>query len=438
MGKSIDFLFVYPNPCSDSPLKLAPLSILYAGAYFKRRGISVDYLDLRFDSENEFWDKVDCCKEVGFSICTGPQCGQAARLLKQVRDRYPDVITSVGGRHAQILADEIGKEPFVDLVYDSNYGDDLFPYDDQTKKHFSRTEMQYMTSTGCSFHCSFCVLSSDWVPKSAVDIDYELKTMHRDLGFKEISFSDPNIACGVQRMPLGIYRYSHDDRLSRINRIGETMRDIQVDWDGNIRADICDIPMVEALERSRCTSIEIGCESGDDNFLRNVIHKGYGVDAIKTACRNFANSGISCMYSFMHGMPGESRDSLLRTLDLIDWIHETDKHGRISIYQYSPYPGTKMYDKAVAGHDGYPRFTPPKTLAEWGDHELMKSPLYWICGMNFRRDNSRKNFPGDDWGLIRPYVDLAERKWVGRDVDEFPCEEVERLISEQQLKRAMQ
>jgi hypothetical protein len=65
----------------------------------------------------------------------------------------------------------------------------------------------------------------------------------------------------------------------------------------------------------------------------------------------------------------------------------------------------------------------------------MASPLYWIAGLNFRMDNTLKNFPGSDWGIIEPYVLLARKKWKERDVYSFPCLEVEELIKKQQEKK---
>ena len=90
-----------------------------------------------------------------------------------------------------------------------------------------------------------------------------------------------------------------------------------------------------------------------------------------------------------------------------------------------------MYEDAVNGVEGFPKFTPPTTIEGWGDLRLMMSPIYWIAGLNFRMDNTRKNFPGDDGKKIEPYVKLAQEKWRKREMDEFPCAEVESLIAEQ-------
>jgi len=409
---------VYPHPTIDSPVKLTPLSILYPGVLWEKQGFSVQYWDERYDSMEMLTDLIKHSNEIAVSAMTGYQCGRAAEILEMAKAIKPSIVTAVGGHHARLLSEQVLNESFVDKIYpEAHYGEDLFPYNGHTKVHFQRTEMQYMTSSGCPHNCSFCCLNEEWRPKDIRQLEYELKTMHEDIGFDAISFSDPNICFGK----------SHAERIDRIKKIGKITRDIGIKWDGNLRSPYLVPEMVDALEESNCCSIEIGCESGNDWFLKNIIKKGHGIDTIMQAATNIRNSGISIMYSFMSHMPRETPEMLADTLNLIDWIVDADPKARISIYNYAPYPGSKMYDDAINGI-GYKKFEPPTTMRGWAELPLMKSPLYWIAGLCFRQDNSRKNFQGDDWKLIEPYIELAKNKWEKRDIEEFPCEEVEELM----------
>jgi len=428
--KNIDMLLVYPKPTEDSPARLTPLSILYPGAMFESQGQKVAYFDERFDPIELFDELVVCSKEIGVSAFTGFQVGQAARLLRRAKKINSKIVAGVGGHHARILSDQVAAEPFVDKVWVNRvYGEELFPYNSRTKLHFERTDMQYFTSRGCPFPCTFCALTSPWQPKPIEEIDREMRVIHNDIGFREVSFSDPNIGFGSWKRDDG--KTERLDRVKRIQSIGRVMKDLGVCWDGNIRAPYLTPEMRDALVESNCFSIEIGCESGNDYFLRKVIKKGHGVEHIKEAAKNMRGSGVSVMYSFISGMPRETEEMRRDTYDLIDWIRDTDPDSRISIYQYAPYPGSPMYDDAVNGVDGFPKFEPPQTMEGWGDLKLMVSPIYWIAGLNFRLDNTRKNFPGDDWQLIEPYVTLAQKKWKERDFDDFPVKEVEELVRAQ-------
>ena len=235
--------------------------------------------------------------------------------------------------------------------------------------------MQYFTSRGCPHSCSFCCLSSKWQPKDIQDLDRELSIIYHDIGFDEISFSDPNIAFGA----------SENERIERISQIGKIMRKLNVRWDGNLRSPYLSPRMVDALVESNCYSIEIGCESGNDYFLRKIIRKGHGVNAIKKAALTAKMSGISIMYSFIAHMPRETRDMMMDTFDLIDWIVNHDPDARVSIFTYAPFPGTKMYKDAVEGAEGYPRFAPPETMKQWAELPLMKSPTLLDCRFEFQK-----------------------------------------------------
>jgi len=420
--KPIDILLVYPKTTTDSPTVLTPLSILFPGALFKRMGLRIAYFDERFDSHEMLVDLIKHSKEIGVSAFTGYQSKRAAEILELAKRINPFIITGVGGHHARLLSEQVLSEPFVDLVWSKRiYGEEFFPYDKDTKIFFERGDVQYFTSRGCPFNCSFCALHSKWEPKDISKLDKELKIIHNDVKFKTITFSDPNIACGY--------------RVNRIKQIGSIMKDLDVVWNGNMRAEYLNPEMIDALVKSNCKLLEIGCESGNDYFLKNVIKKGTGIDIVKKAVKNIKGSGISLMYSFMAFMPRETIKMLLDTLDFIDWIIENDPNARVSIFNYAPYPGTPMYEDAINGVEGYPKFIPPTTMKDWGSLSLMRSPIYWIAGLSFRKDNTKKNFPGEDWKIIEPYVKLAEEKWKKRDIDDFPCEEVETLISKQLEKK---
>ena len=438
MRKKIDMLMAFPTPTDESPTLLTPLSILYPGALFESQGKTVAYYDQRFDPPEMLDELIMDSKEIGVSSFTGTQAGHAARILKRAKQLNPSIITGVGGYHPRMVGEaEIIAEPFIDKAWmDQVYGEHLFPYNDRTKIHFQRTEMQYFTSRGCPFPCSFCALRSPWQPKPIKDLDRELKIMHNDLGFKSLLFADPNIGFGVWKNDEG--KTQRMDRVKRIQDIGKIMRDIDVEWASSIRSPYLDPEMIDALAESKCYQLEIGCESGNDHFLKKVIRKGHGVESIKNAAKNVRGSGISIMYSFIAYMPREKPEMVGDTLDLIDWIVDTDPEARVSIYEYAPYPGSPMYDDAVAGVDGFPKFDPPTTMEGWAENRLMISPIYWIAGLNFRLDNTHKNFPGEDWKIIEPYYELAQTKWRERDLREFPCDEVEALILEQVEKRNLQ
>lgn len=423
----------YPLPTRDSAVRLTPLSILYPAALFESQNRTVYLWDERYDSLEQLDDYIRRSTDFGVSSFTGYQAGQAARLLKRAKKVNPSVTNHLGGYHARTCPEQCSREPFVDQLWlERSYGEQLFPYNERTRIHWQRGDFQYYTSRGCPFACTFCALRSPWEPKSVEDLDRELKTIHADIGFKYVSFSDPNIGMDTFKDSDG--KFTKISRVKRLKAIGKIMRDLGVKWDSNIRAPYLTPDVVEALAEGNCDSIEIGAESGSERFLRDTVLKGHGVNAIKNAALNVAGSGISIMYSWIYGMPHETREQALETCELIDWITGVDPLARHSMYKFSPYPGSPAYEDAVAGNGYSPKFEPPQTMEEWGRLRLMISPAYFIVGLTHRLDSSVTNFPGDEWKLIEPYVDLARSRWRDRNLDEFPVEEVERLIQGQVMK----
>ena len=433
ISKGIDWVLAYPMPTRDSPTQLTPLSIMYPGAMLEAEGKGVEYWDARWDSPEMLDDLIRDADNIGVSAFTGYQTGEAARILMRAKELKPSITTHVGGHHARLCTEDVKAEPFVDNVWPNRYyGEHLFPYSHAARRLWRRGDVQYTTSVGCPYACSFCALRSPWSPRSIEKIEHELRILHDDIGFTDVSFTDPNV--GFERYREG-GQWHRSVRIQRIGAIGRILGDLGVNWDGNIRCDYIDPELVTVLADSRCVSLEFGCESGNDHFLRKVIKKGHGVEAIRNAAECVRGSGISVMYSFIRGMPRETEDAKQDTLDLIDWIVQADSAARISLYQYAPYPGGAAYEDAIQGVDGYSTFVPPRTMVGWGELKLMASAAYWVTGLCFRQDNTRRNFPGDDWQLIEPYVEFARQRWKERDIDNFPAEEVEVLVSRQVAKR---
>lgn len=437
--KPIDMLMVYPTPAFDSPFFLTPLSIMYPGAMFEAQKMHVQYVDLRWDSWQMMEELLKDSTQVGVSCFTGFQCAKAMDVIERAKQINPKIIVNVGGHHARLCTKDVEAEPLVDVVWpDRAYGEDLFPFSSGAQRLWQRGDMQMVTSTGCPYACTFCALRSAWNPRDLDALEHQIDMVYDLTGFTDVSFADPNIGYNKYKDASGT---THKiDRLERMKGIGKILRKHKINWDGNIRSDYITPELVGAMADSGCTSIEFGCESGNDEFLRRHIKKGHGIDSIKNANLCMHGSGISVMNSWVRGMPFERHDQWLDTMNLIDWIMDVAPEARSSVYRFTPYPGGPAYDDAVVGR-GIEKFTPPTTMRGWGELKLMVDSTYWVAGLNFRLDNTTKNFPGEEWKLIEPYVLKARQLWKERRVDDFTLEdvaEVERLIAWQVRKHNAQ
>lgn len=435
-AKPIDALFIYPNPTEDSPVNLTALSVLYPGALWESHGKRVEYLDMRWDSWDMMEQMIHDSSEVAVSAFTGKQCARAAEILERVKQIDPKIITHVGGHHARLCPQDVKNEPNVDVVWsERSYGEDLFPWSKAAQRLWNLApDVQYVTSTGCPYGCTFCALRSAWTPRPLEQIEHEIDAIHELTGFTEVSLTDPNMGFDRTRVN-GVNQKV--DRVERLKAIGAVFRKHGIRYDCNLRSDYITPEVVDAMASGGCFSVEFGAESGNDEFLRKVIRKGHGVDAVLEANRCMHGSGISVMNSFIRGMPRETHAQWLDTMNHIDHIISIAPEARASVYRFTPYPGGPAYDDAVAGI-GIEKFDPPKTMAQWGSMPLMVDNTYWATGMCFRLDNTTKNFPDADWALIAPYVELARKLWKERRPEDFPGDEVGKLVEFQVRKHNAQ
>lgn len=282
-------------------------------------------------------------------------------------------------------------------------------------------------------NCTFCALRSQWAPRPLDQLEREINLVHDLTGFKEVSFCDPNIGYHKHKID-GVTH--HVNRIERMNGIGKILNPLGIRWDGNVRSDYITPEYAAAIAESGCYSLEFGCESGDEWFLKNIIKKGHGTESIRNANRCFSGSGVSIMNSWVKGMPFETEPQWLNTMGLIDEVNVIAPEARHSVYRFTPYPGGPAFDWAIRG-EGIEKFTPPTTMRGWGELRLMVDHFYWVTGLCFRMDNTMKNFPGEDYQKIKPLRDKAMTVWRERRIDDFTMDdvrEVEALIAWQVRK----
>jgi len=102
-----------------------------------------------------------------------------------------------------------------------------------------------------------------------------------------------------------------------------------------------DYDTLKAMKDAGCRLMIVGYESGDQQILKN-IKKGATVDMARRFTANAHKLGLIIHADFIVGLPGESRESIRRT---IDFAKELDCE-TIQVSIAHPYPGTEFYDHA--------------------------------------------------------------------------------------------
>ena len=187
------------------------------------------------------------------------------------------------------------------------------------------------TSRGCPAMCTFCLWPQThsghrWRLRSSDDIYNEVKYV---LGafpdIKEIFFDDDT------------FNY----RKERTIELCSKLKKLNFTWSCTSRVTT-DYDTLKAMKEAGCRLLIVGYESGDPQILKN-IKKGATVDMAERFTANCKKLGLVIHGDFIVGLPGESRESIRKTIDFAKKLdNET-----IQVSIAHPYPGTEFYDYAV-------------------------------------------------------------------------------------------
>ncbi|MGO8735464.1 MAG: B12-binding domain-containing radical SAM protein [Terriglobia bacterium] len=125
---------------------------------------------------------------------------------------------------------------------------------------------------------------------------------------------------------------------------------------------------VDTLQKIGVTRVNIGMESGDSEGLR-VLNKGNlrGSETNRLAAKNLTEKNIKAHVSLILGFPGETRDSLARTEELVDFLLTLGVLSSIDVAVLYPLPGAplwQMLQKHPAFEDSLGTDLLPKDLRE--------------------------------------------------------------------------
>jgi len=188
-----------------------------------------------------------------------------------------------------------------------------------------------VTSRGCPGGCRFCI-------------------KHVSYG-NAVRFRSPeNVLAEIEQLvSLGmrnIHMYADLFTLNRDHVMGicrEILsRGLKVRWTCNSRVDFVDEEMLRAMAHAGCWMISWGIESGDDGMLRRM-HKGTTTDQVERALRWAKRAGIMNWGYFIIGLPGETEESIRRTIDFAKRLPLD-----LALFHIAaPHPGTPFFFEVV-------------------------------------------------------------------------------------------
>ena len=183
------------------------------------------------------------------------------------------------------------------------------------------------TSRGCPFHCNFCSADDAYRVMSPRRVIEEMKEFKRR-GIKEVRFVDDQFATNMKRAKK-IFELMLQEGLWFHMNLGN-----------GVRADRIDLELLELGKRAGLYQVGIGFESGDQAALDSMqkgLKNGYitGVKCMET----FRQSGLETVGFFIFGAPGDTEESLNRTIAYAKELRPDFAKVTIVI----PFPDTRLF-----------------------------------------------------------------------------------------------
>ena len=122
----------------------------------------------------------------------------------------------------------------------------------------------------------------------------------------------------------------------------------KIRWFGLTRVNMVSEELIRRARRAGCYRLEMGIESGSNKILKR-IRKEITVEQAKRAVRIIKNEGIFTDVNYILGHPGETKNTLRKTVDLAVRLNTTTMAMGIMV----PYPGTEVYKMVLSGREGY-------------------------------------------------------------------------------------
>jgi len=97
---------------------------------------------------------------------------------------------------------------------------------------------------------------------------------------------------------------------------------------------------VKLIKKAGCVNANIGPESGNDEYRKNVLKKNETDSTYITACRLFEDYNIRVNANFIYGLPFQTKEVIQDTVNLIKRLKCP-----ISTEFFMPLPGSELYER---------------------------------------------------------------------------------------------
>ena len=365
----------------DILLQHQPLGVCYLSALLKKHGHRVSSINV--DRTSDYIGNVATLAPDMLAFSTSSSsAARYQQINREIRRNLPNVFSLFGGPHPSFFPQMIEEDPNIDAICrgegesaivdlcarmdrSADFSDipslyirsgdnvrrnpirpflsqqelDELPFPDRDIVSglgvFHEQTAFIITGRGCPFDCSYCFnhVSRDlqpgkWTRRRSVDnVLAELRWLIDQHNIVYVAFQDDTFILNRKWLREFCPAYA---------------REIGLPFICNIRADLTDEELGDLLAEAGCIRVATGIENGDDTIRQTILAKNVTSAQIRRASDIFNDRGIRVIGQNMVGVPGETVESALATIEL-----NIRCKTHIEIFSFfAPFPGTKLGELA--------------------------------------------------------------------------------------------
>lgn len=390
-----------------------PLALMAIASALDRQRYEVVIVDGRLDSPETLLHHLQDALCLGITVLTGAPIHDALAITQAAQERFPQLPIVWGGWHPSLFPEMCvkeakltaavmaqGEETFSEIVdclaqnislatvAGCAYADDvgqviinpprllrdinelprhnygLIPVE-QYFQHKGQRQLDYISSQGCHFRCSFCadpaVYKRGWFGLAPERMVTEIQELWTRYQFTDLAFQDETF-------------FTHKQRVIEIAE-GFLATKLPITWFGTMRADQgrrLDDETLALCKRSGLRRVMIGLEAGSQAMI-DAINKDIKLEDMWLTAEKLIRHNIGAVINVIVGFPDEPPESVRQTIAAAQKLRAMSPDFELALFYFKPYPGNPIAYKLQ--QQGY-QF--PNTLQEWANFDYVGSSNPWL------------------------------------------------------------